>query len=90
MSHITIYSWTASPEGGNCLEYPATAVTRLTSPGAVLMPPTTRFIVITCDADTRMSFDGSAVAAGDMPVMSSVPNQFSITSPPLGVTLTFA
>lgn len=89
MSNITVQLWSRPPEDADRVDYPPDSVTRISSPGTVLLPPTTRVIVITCDVDTRVTFDGSAVTAGDMLVSSAYPNEFAISARATGVTLTF-
>lgn len=60
-----------------------------TSGGTVVLPALTRWVIISCDADCRFTADGSAVVAGDRPVLSAVDNPYQVNGASGLITLAF-
>ena len=78
MSAITIMEFRTLPDGGGNLYYPPAFTTRLSSPATFTTNTLTLAIVITCDSNTRMTWDGTSPGSGDYPLLSVIPNQFNL------------
>ncbi len=64
--------------------YPPNVTTRGSTPLSVTLSKSTFSVVVTSDANARMTWDGTGPAASDIPILSAVPNQFMVgaASPP--------
>lgn len=80
MIGIVVMEFRAPTDLSGNLTWPPYKTTRLVSPVSYVTDSATVAIVITSDANTRMSWDGVAPTNGDVPILSAVPNQFSLQS----------
>jgi len=73
---LTIQEFDIYPVNGE-VQYPAKLTTRITTAAqSHTTQPSTRVVVITTDADTRVAFDGAAATAYDVPVLTYAENIF--------------
>jgi hypothetical protein len=77
MANVIVHEFTDIDPYNN-VSWPAALATIVAAAGSMTTAVTTKAVIITADADTRMTFDGSAVTAEGVPVLSAVPNLFRL------------
>lgn len=88
MANVTVHEFTIKPDSQGNIPWPPSAKTKVSSPASVTLSTSTLVVVITCDANTTMTWDGSSATNADVPLLSAVPNQFNV-SPNSGPKVTF-
>lgn len=74
---ITVHEFDTYPNAQNEFLWPADRTTKSIAAGAThTTGSSTRSIVVTTDADTRMSLDGTSATDGDLPVLSAIENSY--------------
>lgn len=76
MAAYVVHEFYTTPNARGEVEWPAEASTPVAAAGSHTTNASTKTVVITCDADSRVSFDGGAAAAQDIPLLTSAINQF--------------
>lgn len=77
MAAVIVHEFTDIDPSNN-ISWPAAIATAVAGGGSMQTAITTVAVVITADADTRMTFDGSAVTDQAVPVIGAVPNLFRL------------
>ena len=77
MANVIVYEFTDIDPLNN-VSWPAPIATAVAAAGSMTTGTTTVAVVITADADTRMTFDGSSVTGSAVPVIAAVPNLFRL------------
>lgn len=78
----TVHEFSAYPNAQNEFLWPADkTTTAIAASGTLTTGANVRAVVITCDADGRVSFNGSAATADGVPVLSALENTFLFGDP---------
>jgi hypothetical protein len=88
LANITIYEFFEAPDEQGELSWPEDVVTTVADSATHTLRQQTVYVVLTCDANCRMSFHGGSAVASGMNLLSTVPNLFKM-SPGASRTLKF-
>jgi hypothetical protein len=77
MANVIVHEFTDIDEYNN-ISWPAAIATVVAAAGSMTTGVTTVAVVITADADTRMTLDGSSVTAEAVPILGAVQNLFRL------------
>lgn len=90
MANVTILEFFELPDANGDLSFPADIKTTIATSSTHTVRDETRYIIVTADADCRISFDGTAAVASGMNVLTAAPNPFKLNPAPSGTrTLKF-
>lgn len=74
MASLIVYEFTNRLDAGGNAVWPNAKRTAVASGGSVITGIGTQYVMVSSDADTNMTFDGSAPTAADVPLLSAVAN----------------
>lgn len=77
MATYLVHEFNGRPNEFGEVSWPAAKTTAVAASGTHETEPSTQTVIITTDEDSRISFDGNAVAHG-IPVLALALNQFMV------------
>lgn len=79
MANVTIHEFKAVPDGNGDLSWPADYTTTIASTSTHALNNASNYVIITADADCRVSFETSVAAvASGMVILGAVDNPFRL------------
>lgn len=79
---ITVHEFSAYPNSQNEFLWPADKTTSgITAGSTHTTASNVRAVVVTCDADTRLSLSGASATVGGLPLLSAIENSYLFGDP---------